>query len=173
MAPCKDSAELLKKGHMNLGVRIATANPILRERFKQAVDTWATILDFAWHEDDTRNCSIAVIDGEPDLFQPSSVVARAQMPDRADFRGLIAFNPGQTLSDNELLRVSMHELGHLFGLHHNASANSLMYEMDLEGPGWLEAPDLDALAKNHRLREPVNRPLKIAEPVLLVSEQRH
>ena len=56
--PCNRHSELLKQGHMDLGVRVATANPLLAEQFRRAMDSWARILDLDWREDDTQNCSI-------------------------------------------------------------------------------------------------------------------
>ena len=66
--PCNRHSELLKQGHMDLGVRVATANPVLAEQFRRAMDTWAEVLDLDWHEDDTQNCSIILVDGQRELF---------------------------------------------------------------------------------------------------------
>ena len=84
--PCRTRGVLLSKGHMELGLRVATANPYLAEQFRRAMDSWARILDLDWHEDNSQNCSIQLIDGEPKLFRPASVVARAQLPDCGIFR---------------------------------------------------------------------------------------
>jgi hypothetical protein len=159
--PCNRHSELLKQGHMDLGVRLATANPVLARQFRRAMDTWARILDLDWHEDDTENCSIALVDGERELFQPVYVAARSQLPDRLNFQGCIAFNPAQTLNESELYRISVHEIGHILGLQHSVSAMSVMYGLDLEGPGWLDIADLAVLATHHKLRlasldEPIN-----------------
>src|SRR5450631_113389 len=80
--PCNRHSELLKLGHMDLGVRVATANAFLAEQFRRAMDSWARILDLDWHEDDTQDCSIQLVDGERALFQPAAIVARSQLPDR-------------------------------------------------------------------------------------------
>src|ERR1700733_10010863 len=96
--PCNRHTELLKQGHMDLGVRLATANPSLATQFRRAMDAWARILDLDWHEDDTQNCSMQLVDGERKLFQPAAIVARSQLPDRLNFQGWIAFNPARTLS---------------------------------------------------------------------------
>ncbi len=39
--PCNRHSELLKQGHMDLGVRVATANQLLAEQFRHAMDAWA------------------------------------------------------------------------------------------------------------------------------------
>jgi hypothetical protein len=150
--PCDRHSELLKQGHMDLGVRVATENPVLAEQFRRAMDSWAKILDLNWHEDDTQSCSIQLFDGERELFQPAYVAARSQLPDRHDFQGWIAFNPAQRLSETDYYRISVHEIGHMLGLQHSASAMSVMYFLDLEGSECLDPTDLAALAKHHKLR---------------------
>ncbi|HEV1288117.1 MAG TPA: matrixin family metalloprotease [Bryobacteraceae bacterium] len=150
--PCNRHSELLKQGHMDLGVRVATANPLLAEQFRRAMDSWARILDLDWREDDTQNCSIQLFDGDRELFQPAVVAARSQLPDRHDFQGWIAFNPVQTLSETDYYRISVHEIGHMLGLQHSSNPISVMYFLDLEGPECLDPTDLAVLAKHHKLR---------------------
>jgi len=166
--PCNRHSELLKQGHMDLGVRLATANPALAQQFRLAMDSWATILDLEWHEDDTQNCSIEVVDGERDLFQPlpQLIVARSQLPDRLDFQGWIAFNPAQTLDATELFWVAVHEIGHMLGLSHSSNAKSVMYGLSLDGLEWLVPTDLAALAAHHKLRIP-----DLDTPVQLIRRQ--
>src|SRR5438874_3659707 len=117
-APCRRHSELLNRGPMTLGVRIATANPALAEQFKSAMDFWAKVLDLTWHQDDSENCSIEVIDGQRKLFEPvpDNMVARSQFPDRLAFEGWIVFNPAVTLTKTELYRISVHDIGHMLGL---------------------------------------------------------
>ena len=147
---------------MNLGVRVATANPVLAEQFRHAMETWANILDLDWHEDDTENCSIQLVDGERQLFQPSAIAARSQLPGRAYFDGWIAFNPGQTLTETELYRISLHEIGHVLGLQHSSNAMSVMYGFNLDDQDWLDLTDLAALATHHKLRVPLpDKPVKL------------
>jgi predicted Zn-dependent protease len=147
---------------MDLGVRVATANQVLAEQFRRALDSWANILDMDWHDDDTENCSIQLVDGEMELFQPAAIAARSQLPERRDFQGWIAFNPRQTLSEIELYRISMHEIGHMLGLQHSSSANSVMYSFDLDGQEWLDLTDLAALATHHKLRiASLDKPVKL------------
>lgn len=160
--PCNRHSELLRQEHMDLGVRMATANQVLAQQFGRAMDTWASILDMDWHEDGTQNCSIQLVDGERQLFQLAVIAARSQLPDRPDFYGLVAFNPGQTLSASELYQLSLHEIGHLLGLEHSSNARSVMYRFALEGQEWLDLTDLTALAKRHKLRiAPPDKSLKL------------
>jgi hypothetical protein len=150
--PCDRHSELLKPGHMDLGVRMATANLFLAEQFRRALDSWARILDLDWHEDDSQNCSIQLVDGASELFQPAYVVARSQLPDRLNFQGWIAFNPAHRLGETDLYRISVHEIGHMLGLQHSFNVRSVMYGFNLEGPEWLDPMDLAELAKHHSLR---------------------
>ena len=162
--PCKQHSELLKKGPMNLGVRIATGNPVLAEQFRAAMDFWAKVLDLEWHEESSQNCSLEVIDGERPLFEPEpeNMAARSQFPDRRDFQGWIAFNPMVALSKMESYRISVHEIGHMLGLRHSADVKSLMYGFDLDDSQSLESADLASLAGRHKLRI-----VSLSQPVLL------
>jgi len=160
--PCNRHSELLSQEHMDLGVRLATTNPVLARAFRLAMDTWASVLDLDWHEDDTQNCSIQLVDGERQLFQPAAIAARSQLPDRLNFDGWIAFNPGRTLSPKELYQISLHEIGHVLGLQHSSNAMSVMYSYNLEGQEWLDVTDLAALAAHHKLRiAPADKPIKL------------
>jgi hypothetical protein len=160
--PCNRHSDLLRQEHMDLGVRLATTNQVLAEQFRLAMNSWASILDMDWHEDNTQNCSIQLIDGERKLFQSTAMAARSQLPDRLDFQGWIAFNPGQQLSDIELYRISMHEIGHILGLQHSSNATSIMYSFDLDGQDWLDLADLTALRTHHKLRVPIpDKPVRV------------
>ncbi len=162
--PCNRHSDLLRQGHLDLGVRVATANPFLADQFRRAMDSWATILDLDWHEDDTENCSIQVVDGKRELFQTAAIAARSQLPDRLDFQGWIAFNPAQMLSQSELYRIALHEIGHILGLQHSSSAMSVMYGLDVEGLEWLDPTDLTALARRHKLRiTALDKPVKLIQ----------
>ena len=111
-----------------------------------------------------ENCSIQLVDGERELFQSTTIAARSQLPDRLDFQGWIAFNPAQTLSETELYRISVHEIGHILGLHHSSNAMSVMYGFDLEGLEWLDPTDLAALATHHKLRiAALDKPVKLTQ----------
>jgi len=165
--PCKQHSELLKQGPMNLGVRVATANPVLAEEFRAAMDFWARVLDLEWHEESTQNCSIEVIDGERDLFEPEpeNMAARSQFPDRRDFQGWIAFNPAVPLSKMESYRISVHEIGHMLGLRHSTNVKSLMYGFDMDDSESLQPTDLAALASRHKLRiASLTQPIPLDKP---------
>jgi hypothetical protein len=152
---------------MDLGVRLATQNPSLAEQFRRAMDTWAMILDLDWHEDETENCSIELLDGKSELFEsaPELMVARSQFPDRLGFQGWIAFNPARTLNENELYWISLHEIGHMLGLQHSANVSSLMYGFSVDSPEWLDTADLAALAGHHKLRlAELDKPVRLMQP---------
>src|SRR5580692_21204 len=164
--PCKQHSELLKRGPMNLGVRLATANPVLAEGFRSAMTFWAQVLELEWHEESTQNCSIEVIDGERDLFEPEpdNMAARSQFPDRRDFQGWIVFNPAVPLSKMESYRISVHEIGHMLGLRHSTNIKSLMYGFDMDDSQTLDSADLAFLADRHKLRF-----ASLSQPVLLTK----
>ncbi len=150
---------------MSIGVRIATANPLLAEQFKKALDFWTTVLDLEWHDDDTATCSIQLVDGPRDLFEPmaDNMVARSQFPDRRKFQGSIAFNSAVTLNKIEQYRIAVHELGHVFGLRHSFNTRSLMFGFDLDCSDSLDADDLASLAAHHTLRTPFAGPIKLKD----------
>jgi len=151
---------------MNLGVRLATSNPALAAGFKEALNFWASILDLNWHEDDSGNCAIELVDGQRDLFEPEpdNMAARSQFPDRQGFQGWIVFNPAVPLSRTELYRISVHEIGHMLGLRHSSNTLSLMYGLDLDCSESLDAQDLAALAAHHKLRiTSLTQPVKLGK----------
>ena len=150
-APCIQHFEILKHEHMDLGVRFSTADLGLATEFARAMDFWATILDMDWHEENSRDCAIQVVDGAPDLFKPAQA-ARAQLPGRPAFQGWIAFNPKIVLSETDKYFSAVHELGHLFGLRHNPSPRSVMFYVRLFEHVSLEGVDLSSLARRHKLR---------------------
>jgi hypothetical protein len=157
---CTERDRLLQPGPLSIRARILTRNPILAEQFAKAMDFWAGVLELEWHRVDTEDCAIALVDGASDLFAESGpcqcIGARSHSPDRAAFQGWIAFNPAARLSEEELLRTSIHEIGHLLGLGHNSSADSVMFFLDVSGPVALDEADLRALAARHTLREGVS-----------------
>lgn len=155
--PCDRHAELLSRGPMDLGVRISTSNPDLARQFEHAMEFWSEVLDLEWHLEDTQNCAVQLVDGAPELFDSvnngcACISARSQFPNRPAFQGWIAFNPGVRRTEREMFMTSVHEIGHLLGLPHNPSGSSVMFFLRVDGPVWLDASDLEALASRHKLR---------------------
>ena len=150
--PCNRHSDLLKRDHVDLGVRISTSNKVLAREFARAMNFWAGVIDIEWHEADSEDCSIELVDGMADLFDSAAVAARSQFPDRPAFEGWVAFNPGSKLTGRDMFLVSVHEIGHLLGLPHNPSAGSVMFFLQLDDPVVLDTADLDALAGRHKLR---------------------
>jgi Matrixin len=151
--PCNRSSELLKHNYMDVGVWLNTSNVALAAEFRHAMNFWTEVLDMNWHEENTLDCSIQVVDGSPALFAGEKVIAaRSQLTTRANFYGWIAFNPGCRLTRAEMYLTAIHEIGHMLGLQHNPSAESVMYFLNLEGKETLDDTDLAFLATRHRLR---------------------
>ena len=155
-APCMLHGDLLNRGHVDLSVRIATANLILARQFRSAMDFWSEVLDIGWHEVVSEDCSIQLVDGTPEVFLfgggCSCAVARSQFPDEEDFQGWVAFNPTMESTPEEMFRDAVHEIGHLFGLHHNPHVASVMFFSDFGQAVSLDKADLKALAAQHKLR---------------------
>lgn len=153
--PCKHHTDLLNRGHLELGVRLATANPVLAKQFGRAMDFWSEVLDIDWHEVRSHDCALELVDGAPELFRVglcSCIAARSQLPSRSAFQGWIAFNPEAGLTEKQMFLVAVHEIGHLFGLPHNPRGSSVMYFLDLDETVLLERDDLELLAGRHKLR---------------------
>jgi len=154
--PCRNHDDLLTHRHMDLGVRFSTTNIVLAQQFEKAMNFWSEILDMTWHEDDSENCSMQLVDGAPELFASGSgfecAAARAQLPDRLGFQGWIAFNPAISSTSEQMYRDAVHEIGHLLGLQHNPSSLSVMFFNDFGQESSLDDSDLRALAALHKLR---------------------
>jgi hypothetical protein len=154
--PCAHHGDLLNREHMDLGVRISTSNAVLEREFKRAMDFWSQVLDIDWYEVGSEDCSIQLVDGTPEVFAfdggCACATARSQFPAESGFQGWIAFNPKLASTPAEMFRDSVHEIGHLFGLHHNPDITSVMFFSDFGQDASLEITDLKALAAMHRLR---------------------
>jgi len=159
--PCSRHDDLLNHNHLDLAVRISTANKDLAKEFENALEFWSGVLDLKWHEVDAdAECSMQLVDGTPSIFNFCVCMsARSQLPDREGFQGWIAFNPRYELSKDEMFLDSVHEIGHVLGLAHNADQASVMSSFGSDVRfAWLDAADLDALALHHTLRPGVVDP---------------
>lgn len=163
-APCERHDELLKNNSMEVGVRFSTSDRRVAVEFARALDFWASILDMTWHTENSSKCAIQIVDGYPGLFQPAQI-ARAQFPGAQSFQGWIAFNPGASLSGNDLFLTAVHEIGHALGLRHSSNAFSVMYFLRTDDEVVLDVTDLAALERRHKLRLaelPSTSPITIA-----------
>jgi hypothetical protein len=155
-APCAHHGDLLNREHVDLGVRISTSNAVLEREFKKVMDFWSQVLDIDWYEVASEDCSIQLVDGTPEVFAfdggCACATAHSQFPGEPGFQGWIAFNPMLASTPEEMFRDSVHEIGHLFGLHHNPDISSVMFFPDFGQDASLEITDLEALAAMHRLR---------------------
>ena len=155
---CKNKGELLKKGHMEIAVRIATSDPVWAEQQARALSFWSAVLDMNWYPaDKPEDCALAFVDGNPS-FMDIDTIGIAQMPTWKGFQGLTAVNLSTSArTPEQKFRNAVHELGHVWGLEHNPIAASLMCPYDVGTYEVLMTPDLAALEKRHALRPGVSR----------------
>ncbi len=157
-APCEHVGELLKHDHMDLGVRLESRNPQVVREFKHALNFWSKILDMEWHEDLNITCSIDLVDGNPDFINGTSAVLthRKAIARGVQSSGIVAIDSTYELTPPEWYAIAVHELGHLFGLRHNPSVNSVMYYRSVPGDQALDVADITALSALHRMRISLN-----------------
>jgi Matrixin len=162
--PCNRRMELLKRGHMDLGVRTSTSNLLLAAQFKRAIQFWAGIVDMSWHAEDTSFCSVQLVDGTPAILK-NETVARSQFVDWGNFQGWIAFDPTAPLTREEMYLTAVHEIGHMLGLKHNPNPRSVMYYLDVRKNEVLDRVDLAALSSRHKLRiSSIQAPIAVGTP---------
>ena len=95
------------------------------------------------HEETNLNaCAIRVIDSGPDIVN-NGIIARSQLIGRDNSHGKIAVSPeAKAMSCAEIYGATVHELGHMLGLKHNASSRSIMYLLNVNGTGVLDSKDI-------------------------------
>ncbi|HTU48527.1 MAG TPA: matrixin family metalloprotease [Bryobacteraceae bacterium] len=154
-APCLNSAELKKSWHMSIGIKYEICDQVVGQQFRRAFDFWAKVLDADFHEEQSTSCAIAIVDAtDAVLLHNRAIVARAQLPDRLNFQGLIAVDPKAStyLADDEAIAIWIHEIGLLFGLKHNSSPASVMYWLDVDASRKLDPKDLHTITSLHAVR---------------------
>ncbi len=165
-APCERHSELLKRDAMSLGVRISTSNLELAKQFKSALNFWATVIDMAWHQDETSSCAVQLVEGTPAILK-KPIVARSQLAELDNFQGWIAFDSHAPLTKLEMYVIAVHEIGHMLGLKHNPNTNSVMYYLNVMGPQVLDRSDLQQLWFRHKLRfASIDAPVIVSESQL-------
>lgn len=168
---CKNKSELLKKGHMEIRVWIATNDLVWAEQQARALNFWTTVLDANWYPaDKPEDCALAFVDGNPS-FMDTETIGIAQMPTWKGFQGLIAVNLSESArTPEQKFRNAVHELGHVWGLEHNPIGASVMYPYDVGTYKVLMKPDLAALEKHHALRPSVSREMVVVSGHVLESD---
>lgn len=141
---CENATILQSPLHLELGVRFSTHDPRIVEQASRALKRWSEIADMSWHRDDTNQCSIDIDDG---ISAAWDEIAEANVQ-----QGSITFASAGELTANELFITAFHEIGHLFGLQHNPSPQSVMYWIDIRGDEMLDGSDMRALSATHALR---------------------
>jgi hypothetical protein len=79
---------------MSVGVRYDTSDPVVTQQFHRAFDFWAKLLDADFHDEQSTSCAIAIVEGTNVVLHNTATVARPQFPDRLNFQGWIAVDPG-------------------------------------------------------------------------------
>jgi len=152
-APCAKYDDLRKPVLGDIGVRIDATGP-WADGFRRALSLWNTVLAANFHEEtDLNACAIRIVDAAPGLLS-NSIVARSQLTEWDEFRGKIAVSPQapSTMSSGELYGTAVHEIGHMLGLKHNASSQSIMYFFNVNGTEVLDGTDILDLSARHQLR---------------------
>jgi hypothetical protein len=152
-APCAKYDDMRNPVLGSIGVKIDTTEP-WADGFRRALRFWNTVLAANFHEETSLNaCTVRIINGRPDILN-KVIVARSQLTELDNFRGKIAVSPEavKAMSGAEMYGAAVHELGHMLGLKHNASSQSVMYFLDINGTESLDNKDILDLSTHHKLR---------------------
>ena len=142
-APCAKYDDLRKPVLGDIGVKI-DATEAWADGFRRALSFWNTVLAANFHEETNLNsCAVRIVNGGPDILN-NAIVARSQLIERNNFRGKIAVSPGaaKAMSSAEIYGSAVHELGHMLGLKHNVSSQSIMYFLNVNGTEILDRKDI-------------------------------
>jgi len=152
-APCAKFDDLRKPVLGDIGVKIDATEP-WASGFRRALGFWNTVLAAKFHEETNLDtCAVRIVNAGPDILN-GAMVARSQLTEWDNFRGKIAVNPGaaKTMSSAEMYGTAVHEFGHMLGLKHNASSESVMYFLNVTGTEVLDRKDILDLSTLHKLR---------------------
>jgi len=152
-APCAKYNDLRKPVLGEIGVKIDAAEPWV-DGFRRALRFWNTVLAANFHEEtNLEACAVRIVNAGPDILN-NAIVARSQLTEWGNFHGKIAVSPGaaSAMSSAQVYGVAVHELGHMLGLKHNASSQSVMYFLNVNGTEALDRNDILDLGTRHELR---------------------
>jgi hypothetical protein len=151
--PCANYDDLRNPVRGDIGVKIDATDP-WAEGFRRAFTFWNTVLAANFYEEtDLDACAVRIVNAGPEIVT-KAIAARSQLTDRDNFRGKVAVNreAPKAMSNGALYGVAVHEVGHLLGLNHNASSQSIMYFLNVNGTEVLDRKDLLDLSTRHKLR---------------------
>ncbi len=129
------------KVYMSTGARTPGYRPVFRNYVLKALDTWCQAsgkkINYKITKDkDSADIVVTWTANPLDSSSESRVVAGLTTPDVVDnsFRATLvqlrttdAFTPGAYVKDGEMASVTMHEMGHAFGLDHSNCIYDVMY----------------------------------------------
>jgi len=173
-AQCANYDDLRKPVLGSIGVKIDAIQP-WAEGFRRALSFWNTVLAANFHEEpDLDSCAIRIVNAGPEILG-NAIVARSQLTKWDTFRGKIAVSgkAATGMDGAEIYGIAVHELGHMLGLKHNASNQSVMYFLNVDGTEGLDRNDILDLGAHHKLRVPTelssNTVISIAAPIPRLS----
>ncbi len=169
-APCAKYDDLRNPVLADIGVKIDAREPWV-DAFRRALSFWNTVLAANFHEETNLNaCAVRIVNAGPDILG-KAIVARSQLTEWDNFRAKIAVSPGaaQAMSSAEVYGTAVHEFGHMLGLKHNASSQSVMYYLNVNGTEGLDMNDILDLSTRHKLRAAVAPTSFLSIKVVLIA----
>jgi len=167
-APCAKYDDLRNPVLGDIGVKIDATEP-WADGFRRALSFWNSVLAANFHEDTNLNsCAVRIINAGRKIVN-EAIVARSQFTERDNFRGKIAVSPraAKAMLRAAMYATAVHEFGHMLGLKHNASSQSVMYFLNVNGTEVLDSQDILDLSARHKLRADViptdGLPIKIVQ----------
>jgi Matrixin len=154
---CHEYKQLLSHEPMNIGVRFDTRDPHVVAIFEAELDRLAETVALTWRVDQSHNCALEVrelpLRKRKANRQGYIQSGGAHIGGTRNFDGRLYYHPALA-HQPDLPESFRHELGHLMGLQHNPSVDSIMYWLTFSGRGTeFDQRDLAALSQRHKLRE--------------------
>ena len=152
-APCAKYDDLRRPVLGEIGVKIDATGP-WADGFRRAFSFWNAVLAANFHEEtNLDSCAVRIVNAGTDILN-NAMVARSQLTERSSFRGKIAVSPeaAKAMEQRCNVRRRRPRIGHMLGLKHSASSQSIMYFLNVNGTEILDRKDILDLSRCHKLR---------------------